>query len=131
MSTCIQEIPEMLFKTSCDSRGVPCNNPFAQKNMRRTLFIFCFLSTNSSEILLSRKFWRNIEEWRIFFSLVDRVAISGRRKNSERNKKKFFFNNSNIVLKNNSLRNEHIFLTFFPTLEGLLSPGPNPSSFIH
>ena len=44
--------------------------------------------------------------------LIDRVAISGRRINSER-KNMYIFLSSKIALENNSLREEHILLTRF------------------
>ena len=45
-------------------------------------------------------------------ALIDGVAISGRRINSER-KKVLFLIKSKIVFENNSLREEHILLTLF------------------
>ena len=62
----------------------------AHPNMRRTFFIFCFVSTNSNKILLLWKILKKHKRMKNIFllgiALIDRVAISGRRINSKRKK---------------------------------------------
>ena len=88
--------------------------PIAHQNIR-FFFLFFFVSTNSTKILplwkILKKYWRMKINLFLCIALFDRVEIPGRRINSER--RKVFFFSSNVVLENNSLREEHIFLTLF------------------
>ena len=90
--------------------------PIAHQNMRRIIFIFCFVSTNSTLILFKlktlKKHWGMKNILRLGIALVDWVTISGRKINSER-KKNIYFLSSKIVLESNSLSEEHILLTLF------------------
>ena len=101
--------------TTHECWGISLRYPLAPQNKRRTFFIFCFVSTNSTKILL---LWKSLKKHcrikNILFlgiALIDRVAISGRRINSDRKKVFFSWKSSKIVLENNSLREENILLT--------------------
>ena len=86
-------------------KGGPCHNPWRlreawdahlHQNIRRTFFIFCFVSTNSTKILLLwnflKKHWRMKNILLLGIVLIDRVTISGRRIYFERKKVLFLKN---------------------------------------